>query len=65
MAGSFSTLRTPYTALNLWVYGDGSGNQLSFLYTGDIKSDLELPVTTPGLHRLEADQRAAAPGTSL
>ena len=45
MAGSFSTLRTPYTALNLWVYGDGSGNQLSFLYTGDIKSDLELPVT--------------------
>lgn len=46
MAGSFSTLGTPYTALNLWVYGDGSGNQLSFLYTGDIKSDLELPVTT-------------------
>ena len=37
---------SPYTALNLWVYGDGSGNQLSFLYTGDIKSDLELPVTT-------------------
>ena len=46
MAGSFSNLGTPYTALNLWVYGDGSGNQLSFLYTGDIKSDLELPVTT-------------------
>lgn len=45
MAGSFSNLGTPYTALNLWVYGDGSGNQLSFLYTGDIKSDLELPVT--------------------
>ena len=46
MAGSFSNLETPYTALNLWVRGDGSGNQLSFLYTGDIKSDLELPVTT-------------------
>ena len=46
MAGSFSNLNSPYTALNLWVYGDGSGNQLSFLYTGDIKSDLELPVTT-------------------
>ena len=46
MAGSFSNLGTPYTALNLWVYGDGSGNQLSFLYTGDVKSDLELPVTT-------------------
>ena len=41
----FSTSEAPYTALNLWVYGDGSGNQLSFLYTGDIKSDLELPVT--------------------
>ena len=46
MAGSFSNLQTPYTALNLWVYGDGSGNQFSFLYTGDIKSDLELPGTT-------------------
>ena len=42
----FSNLTDHYTALNLWVYGDGSGNQLSFLYTGDIKSDLELPVTT-------------------
>ena len=41
MAGSFSNLETPYTALNLWVYGDGSGNQLSFLYTGDIKSGPE------------------------
>ena len=39
MAGSFSNLGTPYTALNLWVYGDGSGNQLSFLYTGDIKTN--------------------------
>lgn len=38
MAGSFSNLQTPYTALNLWVYGDGSGNQLSFLYTGDIRA---------------------------
>ena len=46
LAGYFSTGSSPYTALNLWVYGDGSGNQLSFLYTGDIKSDLELPVTT-------------------
>ena len=41
----FSNLTDHYTALNLWVYGDGSGNQLSFLYTGDIKSDLRLPVT--------------------
>lgn len=44
-AGSFSNLEAPYSALNLWVYGDGSGNQFSFLYTGDTKSDLELPVT--------------------
>lgn len=43
---SYSNLSDPYGALNLWVYGDGSGNQLSFLYTGDTKSDLELPVTT-------------------
>ena len=41
----FSNLTNHYTALNLWVYGDGSGNQLSFLYTGDTKSDLRLPVT--------------------
>ena len=41
----FSNLTDHYTALNLWVYGDGSGNQLSFLYTGDTKSDLRLPVT--------------------
>ena len=43
--GRFTTDGTAYTALNLWVYGDGSGNQLSFLYTGDTKSDRELPVT--------------------
>ena len=41
----FSNLTDHYTALNLWIYGDGSGNQLSFLYTGDTKSDLRLPVT--------------------
>ena len=43
--GGFFNLTDHYTALNLWVYGDGSGNQLSFLYTGDTKSDLRLPVT--------------------
>ena len=33
MAGSFSNLQTPYTALNLWVYGDGSGNALTATVT--------------------------------
>ena len=36
----------PYNSLNLWVQGDGSGNQLSFLYANDTKTDLELPVVT-------------------
>ena len=41
----FSNLEKPYTALNLWVYGDGSGNQLSLLYTDGTMSGLRLPVT--------------------
>ena len=41
----FSNLEKPYTALNLWVYGDGSGNQLSLLYTDGIMNGLRLPVT--------------------
>ena len=35
-----------YDTLNLWVYGDGSGNRLTLLYTGDTKSDLRYPLTT-------------------
>lgn len=35
-----------YDTLNLWVYGDGSGNRLTLLYTGDTKSDLRHPLTT-------------------
>lgn len=41
----FSNLEKPYTALNLWVYGDGSGNQLSLLYTDGTMNGLRLPVT--------------------
>ena len=35
-----------YDTLNLWVYGDGSGNRLTLLYTGDTKSNLRYPLTT-------------------
>ena len=41
----FSNLEKPYTALNLWVYGDASGNQLSLLYTDGTMNGLRLPVT--------------------
>ena len=45
VGSGFSNLEKPYTALNLWVYGDGSGNQLSLLYTDGIMNGLRLPVT--------------------
>ena len=35
-----------YTSLNLWVYGDGSGNDLYLLYDNGTKGYLETPVTT-------------------
>lgn len=35
-----------YDTLNLWVYGDGSGNKLNLLYTGDTKSDRKQLLTT-------------------
>lgn len=41
----FFNLEKPYTALNLWVYGDGSGNQFSLLYTDGTMNGLRLPVT--------------------
>ena len=63
MAGSFSNLQTPYTALNLWVYGDGSGNILSLLYNDgaagyqslqvtplDFTGWKQVTVTLPGAH---------------
>lgn len=58
----FSNLEKPYTALNLWVYGDASGNQLSLLYTDGTMNGLRLPGDAAGLHRLEAGQRYAAAG---
>ena len=46
-ASAFShDISSLYTSLNMWIYGDGSGNQLSFLYLGDTKGYLELPITT-------------------
>ena len=36
----------PYNLLNLWVYGDNSGNALSLLYHNGTKTGLRLPVTT-------------------
>ena len=44
--GMTSGISAPYTSLNLWVYGDGSGNVLSFLYGDDTQSSLTLPITT-------------------
>ncbi len=35
----------PYTSLNLWVYGDGSGNTLSFLYANDTEGHLTQDIT--------------------
>ena len=35
-----------YTALNLWVYGDGSGNELYMLYSNGTKGYLEAKITT-------------------
>ena len=37
---------SPYTCLTMWVYGDGSGNQLNFLYTDGTTGYLTMPVTT-------------------
>ncbi len=35
-----------YTSLNLWVYGDGSGNTLSLLYGNGSESGLTAPIAT-------------------
>ena len=34
-----------YTSLTMWVYGDGSGNQLNLFYIGDTKDWMQMPVT--------------------
>ena len=35
-----------YTSLNLWVYGDGSGNVLNLCYSNGTEAWLQTPVTT-------------------
>lgn len=35
----------PYSGISLWVKGDGSGNELSFLYANDTKSYLTQKIT--------------------
>ena len=37
---------SPYSLLNFWVYGDGSGNTLSLLYSDGTKTGLKLPAAT-------------------
>ena len=37
-------LRAPYDILNLWVYGDGSGNTLSLLYSTDAEETRSMPI---------------------
>ena len=41
-----TALSSIYTGLNLWVYGDGSGNTLNLLYGTDTASYLTQPITT-------------------
>ena len=45
-ATAFESKSAIYDTLNLWVYGDGSGNRLNLLYTGDGKSHLTRLLTT-------------------
>lgn len=40
-----ATMREPYTGLNLWVYGDGSGNSLSLRYSVNDEETQVLPLT--------------------
>lgn len=39
----FETPAAPYTALNFWLWGDGSGNLLEFVYGDGTESGLTLP----------------------
>ena len=44
-AASSTAVDGAYTALNLWVYGDGSGNTLTLLYNNGTKGHLPLDIT--------------------
>ncbi len=39
-----AVMKTPYNCLNLWVCGDGSGNSLSLLYSGEDGETKVLPI---------------------
>ena len=39
------TIGSAYTALNLWVYGDGSDNQLALIYNSDETAGARLDIT--------------------
>lgn len=41
-----AVMQAPYTGLNLWVYGDGSGNGLSLLYSLNGEETQALPIAT-------------------
>ncbi len=41
-----AAVQTPYTGLNLWVYGDGSNNSLSLRYSINGEESQVLPVAT-------------------
>lgn len=45
-ASTATTIPVSYTSLNMWVYGDGSGNQLNLFYSSDASAWMRMPVTT-------------------
>ena len=45
-ASTATTIPVSYTSLNMWVYGDGSGNQLNLFYSSDASAWMQMPVTT-------------------
>ncbi len=45
-AANSTEIASGYTALNLWVYGDGSGNTLTMLYSNGTKGHLPRDIAT-------------------
>ncbi len=45
-AANSTEIASSYTALNLWVYGDGSGNTLTMLYSNGTKGHLPRNIAT-------------------
>lgn len=44
-ASTSTTIPVSYTSLNMWVYGDGSGNQLNLFYSSNTNDWMQMPVT--------------------